>query len=234
MKDLKKRDVAPMDAFSSHLNFMTHQNEEFYDILKNSDNKVFCKIMKNDARKMRLPNESVDIIITSPPYATSYEYADLHQLSLLWFKFTYDLKKVREEFIGSLIKRQSEQNIDSKIAYEIIKKLQKKDKGLAGQIGSYVTDLKDSFAEMERVLKKGKRLCLIIGNTEYKGVKILNTEISVEILKKLGFKIEDIKKRKLSSKIFTPYRDKSGRFTNKLKGKKKNIYQYEYIVIARK
>ena len=26
----------------------------------------------------------VDMIITSPPYVTSYEYADLHQLSSLW------------------------------------------------------------------------------------------------------------------------------------------------------
>ena len=44
----------------------------------------------------------VDMIITSPPYVTSYEYADLHQLSALWLGFTEDYKNLREGSIGSL------------------------------------------------------------------------------------------------------------------------------------
>jgi hypothetical protein len=44
----------------------------------------------------------VDIIITSPPYVTSYEYADLHQLSSLWLDYTKDYRELREGSIGSL------------------------------------------------------------------------------------------------------------------------------------
>src|SRR3546814_2795874 len=32
------------------------------------------------------PRQSLDLIVTSPPYVTSYEYADLHQLSSLWLR----------------------------------------------------------------------------------------------------------------------------------------------------
>ena len=33
----------------------------------------------------------IDLLITSPPYVTSYEYADLHQLSSLWLNYTEGL-----------------------------------------------------------------------------------------------------------------------------------------------
>jgi hypothetical protein len=87
---------------------------------------------------------------------------------------------------------------------------------------------------MYRVLKDNKYLCLILGNTEYKGVKIPNVEISSKMLEDIGFKIKNIVKRKLSSKIFTPYRNKEGKFISPKKGRRKNIYQYEYIVVAKK
>lgn len=45
---------------------------------------------------------SVDMIITSPPYVTSYEYADLHQLSSLWLGYVDDYRDLRNGTIGSL------------------------------------------------------------------------------------------------------------------------------------
>ena len=44
----------------------------------------------------------VDLLVTSPPYVTSYEYADLHQLSTLWLGYTDDYRSFREGTIGSL------------------------------------------------------------------------------------------------------------------------------------
>ena len=45
-----------------------------------------AKMYRRDStKKLPIESESIDLIITSPPYVTSYEYADLHQLSLLWF-----------------------------------------------------------------------------------------------------------------------------------------------------
>ena len=44
---------------------------------------------------------TVDLIITSPPYVTSYEYADLHQLSSLWLNYADDYRDLRKGTIGS-------------------------------------------------------------------------------------------------------------------------------------
>jgi len=50
------------------------------------------------------------------------------------------------------------------------------------------------FEEMRRILKKGGRTCIVIGDTSLKGVEILNAEVFVEQLQNLGFKVDDIVK----------------------------------------
>ncbi len=231
MRDYKKHNYNPLQSFIKHLNFMTIHNKEYYERLKEIE-RVSSLILMRDARDTKLPSNSVDLIITSPPYATSYEYADLHQLTLLWFGFTEDMNKIKRDFIGSV-----SEGVDDEIngyANNIIKKLSQKDKRLSRNINKYYQDLKLAFLEMCRVLKKGKIAVIIVGDTEYKGVKIKNSKVSVELLGDIGFNIKKIIKRKLSSKTLTPYRDKEGKFTNSENDQKRKIYQYEYIIIARK
>lgn len=234
MRDMSKADVEPLEVFKKHLDYMTIKNEDFVKLLgsKNAKN-ISCIVKKCDARKMRLSNEQIDLIVTSPPYVISYEYAELHQLSILWFGFADDIRKIKKEFVGASPRKRMGKDIDSKLAQAVLKKLSTKNKRLAKRIGNYYLDLARCYKEMHRVLKPGKYLCIVIGNTKYCGVKIPNAEITFELLKNLGFEVEKIIKRKLSFKTFTPYRDKAGKFTKTGHGNKK-IYQHEYVIIARK
>lgn len=233
MKDFGKQDYDPIKSFIKHLNYMTIQNLEYYNLLKNLD-KVNNQIRNKDARKTGLDSNSIDLIITSPPYATSYEYADIHQLTLLWFSFTKDMNKTKKTFIGTTSNLTHKNDTESFLANRIIKALSKNNKNLSKQIARYYYDLNLTFKEMYRVLKNKKPACIIIGDTQYKNVKIRNMEVSVELLRKIGFNVEKVIKRKLSCKTFTPYRDETGKFTDSSHGKKREIYQYEYIIIARK
>jgi DNA modification methylase len=47
--------------------------------------------MVGDARNQPVDNETVDLIITSSPYALSYEYAELYELSNIWLDLADDL-----------------------------------------------------------------------------------------------------------------------------------------------
>ncbi len=235
MRDLDKTEVDPINAFKYHLKFMTEKNSEFYRLVEKSNTQNnTCKMLKGDARKLSLEKCSVDLIITSPPYVTSYEYADLHQLTSLWFDFTDDISKIKKKFIGTSSRKNIRKRLDSPTAKKILKKLKERNKSYWKNISNYYFDLNRCYAEMYRVLKPEKFACIILGDTEYLGVKISNTAVSIELLELNGFKIHRTIKRKLSSKIFTPYRDKSGRFTNSKHGNKRKIYQYEYIIIAKK
>jgi DNA modification methylase len=236
MKDITKKQPPVYEAFKKHLLFMTRQNKEFFEFLQNNEHRdTDAKMVKGDARNLNLSNNSVDLIITSPPYATSYEYADIHQLSILWFKFSDNLLEFKKNFVGTLAGRESlEYECTSSKAAETIKALEKVDARLARHLVRYYADLSHSLSEMYRVLKRNKYVCLIMGDTCFKDIKIKNVDISVELMNQIGFSVEKVIRRKLSSKIFTPYRDKNGKFTNGQKGTKRNIYEYEYILIAKK
>ena len=233
MRDYNKPDYDPVESFTKHLKFMTLRNEEYYNHLKKIE-KVSALIQKRDARKTGLKSESIDLIITSPPYAISYEYADLHQLTLLWFGFAKDMNNIKKEFIGTSSTSKETFFTNSEIANRIVKHLYKKDKSLSRQIGKYYSDMFFVFKEMHRVLRKNGGVCIIIGDTQYKKIKVRNVEVFIDLLNNIGFKTEKIIKRKLSSKTFTPYRDNEGKFTNACNGEKKRVYQYEYILIAKK
>ncbi len=85
--DPNKKLVIPQDTFFKHLKFVTKRNNQFFELLKNKGFLNIPSRMKiaNSTKRLPLKDNTVDLIITSPPYVTSYEYADLHQLSLLWF-----------------------------------------------------------------------------------------------------------------------------------------------------
>ena len=82
------------------------------------------------------------------------------------------------------------------------------------------------------MLNKGGLAFFIIGDTEYKGIKIYNSKHLIESLFDSGFSEVRVTKRTVSGKILTPYRDEKGKFTNDKN--KRQIYHEEFVVIGRK
>lgn len=177
----------------------------------------------------------VDLVITSPPYVTSYEYADLHQLSTLWLGFTNDYKTFREGTIGSLYHSQNfENNIKelNSVGSNIVFQLYALDKAKARAVAKYYIDMQKVVQKVFKILNAGGACLFVIGNTEYKGVKIDNARHLIESLLLNEFYNIDVNRRKISNKILTPYRDKYGKFTTNKNSRK--IYSEEFIIFARK
>src|SRR5437870_7201128 len=61
-----------------------------------------CVVELQDARQLQLCDGQLDLIVTSPPYATCYQYLELHQLTQLWFERhqIIDSKDLRHACIG--------------------------------------------------------------------------------------------------------------------------------------
>ena len=235
-RDFKKKPADPFQAFTRQVNAMLKGNTEFYNLLKKQGFlKVPCDIRCVDARDTKIKNNSVSLIVTSPPYVTSYEYADLHQLTALWFEYTKNLSDFRKRFIGTSHNGVKEVTLNSQIAGDIAQDLEKKHKKTANEVAIYFSEMNQCFKEMKRILKKGGRTCIVIGNTSLKGVKILNAEVFVEQLQNLGFKIDDIIKREIPSKNLPSARDeKTGKFSKASDINKTYAYPTEYILIMKK
>jgi len=236
-RDLKKKPVEPKEAFRKHLLKMKKGNDEFYKIVPanvRENIQDYLNIKIGDARKQPVPDESVDLIITSSPYVTSYEYADLYQLSTIWLDLVEDQKEYKKEFIGTSHKKYENADLKSQTAKKIVNELIKKDEKTAKAVEAFFSDMEEVFNESFRILKHGGRCCYVIGNTKLLGVDILNAEVFAESLQHSGFKIDRIIKRKIPSKVLPQKRDeKTGRFTS---AQKSNFESYptEYIIIGLK
>lgn len=235
-RDFEKKPSDPIQTFFKQVKMMMKGNARFYELSKEKNylevqSQVYC----TDARTIPVKHNSVSLIVTSPPYVTSYEYADLHQLTALWMEYTNDLSDFRKRFIGSSYHSKKDLVLNSSIAESIRNKLSEKDKKTADEVSTYFNEMNQVFLEMKRILKKGGRTCIVIGNTSLKGVEILNAEVFAEQLQNLGLKIADIIKREIPSKNLPSIRDeKTGRFAGINDKNKVSAYPTEYILVMEK
>lgn len=236
-KDFNKKIQKPITAFKRHLKKMEKGNKEFWAIVPShiKDNlDLYLNIKRGDSRSQPVDDESVDIQITSSPYVTSYEYADLHQLSTLWLEYSSDLSEYRKEFIGTAYKQYDDRQLKSKIAQSIVNQMSLKDQKMAKEIEAFFIDMQECFDETYRILKIGGRCCYVIGNTVLRKVEILNAEVFAESMQYSGLIIDKIIKREIPSKILPQKRDaETGKFA---KNGEEDFHAYptEYIVIGRK
>lgn len=180
-------------------------------------------------------DQSADIIVTSPPYVTSYEYADLHQLSSLWLGYAKDYRTLRNGTIGSVHNAgdyETETAALPSTGQRIVKKLKAVDFHKARTSLRYFADMERAVHQCKRFLRPGGMIFLVIGDTEYKGVKVENSTYLAECLKQAGFSDVRRTKRRITGKILTPYRNAKGRFSSSADAPKK-IYAEEYVLTGR-
>jgi DNA modification methylase len=231
-RDWNKQPASAYQSFMLQTRKMMKKNIEFWDVL--GGRKVHCIADNHDARKLRLKANSTTLIVTSPPYVTSYEYADLHQLTALWLEFANNLKEFRTRFIGSIQKEDGNLDLHSGLARNTVEELKAKDKKEGTGAERYFHEMQQCFEEMHRILKPKGRAAIVIGDTDLKKVEIRNGEIFVQTMEKIGFKTYNIIKRPIPSKILPLTRDeKTGKFARTADANRL-AYPTEYIVIMEK
>ncbi len=228
--DPNKKPADVLIAFSKQFDIMRIANLE-----NDINNKSRVKIENINFLNKKTRKPFIDLIVTSPPYVTSYEYADLHQLSTLWLDFADDYKSLREGSIGSLYHNSDfikDVKILNKTGEDIVFRLYNQDKRKAKSTAKYFVDMQRTIQKSFNMLNDNGIALFVIGNTEYKGVRINNAKHLAESMLNAGFVDIEITKRKISNKILTPYRDKSGKFTTDRNSRK--VYSEEFIVIGKK
>lgn len=73
--DPEKAAPNSLDTFLHHLKFMMKKNERFYELLQKNGALQTRATMRiaNSTKRLPLEDSSVDLVVTSPPYVTSYE-----------------------------------------------------------------------------------------------------------------------------------------------------------------
>ena len=150
-------------AFLKNLGLMISSVEDYVDVKKELNLSLGkMDIKAGDSRELPLDSESIDGIITSPPYSIALDYIanDAHALKALG----YNLSEIKEEFIG--VRGEKQKKIDL-----------------------YNEDMKKSLKEMFRVLKPNKYAVIVIGNATYLGNEIKTVEFIISYAETIGFKL---------------------------------------------
>jgi hypothetical protein len=253
-KDLTKYLADPVDSFLRQSRDMIRRNVLYWeDLLRSNLNpnnlSAQCTIDLHDARHLPLKDGIVDLIVTSPPYATCYQYLDIHQLTQLWFERYEVLPKVKLHYdcIGELRvpkdnKPISTTSTGSKIADIMLLNLynisMKKDKyALKREVNAlrnYFLDMGTVVKEFARVIAPERYLVFIIGDSYKRGITIPTTEAICEMAAASEFQLEDRIVRKVPVRVLVITRNKAtGRFSSRDKSDVQ-AYPEENILIFRR
>ncbi|MCI2068581.1 MAG: class I SAM-dependent methyltransferase [Bacilli bacterium] len=230
----------PADPFvlfeKQFIRFKKASEEINIDLNKQKIRKASVEIKKKNILSAK-PRPKVDIIISSPPYVTSYEYADLHQLSTLWLGYAEDYRDLRKGTIGSSYGSTENDFSRYKLNYvgeEIVNELQKRrvEPSKVHAVARYYSDMETVSKRCYGLLKPGGMALFVVGDTEFKKVKIRNCDHLWECMQQAGFSELDCWKRRICGKTLSPYRDGNGRFSKD--AQQRQIYREEYVIVGRK
>ncbi len=189
----KGKVVDPFQAFEEKMYEMSTDMRNMQRTYPAAENSV---ILAEDARDMKsVPDNWCDLVITSPPYANNYDYADATRLEMTFWEEIDgwgDLHdKVRSNLIVSCSqhavkkKKEIEDYLHSGEVYPIYDKIKavydqlsevrltkggKKNYHL--MVLAYFHDLAQVFKELRRATKKGCELCFVIGDSAPYGVYV--------------------------------------------------------------
>jgi DNA modification methylase len=187
------------DKFRTTLQGMIQDLETYQN--QNPD-QVFHLPITMDSRKIELADNSIDGIITSPPYLTRIDYAISTKPELLILRDSHYLRNLREKMMGTPVivdKTILINPIWGKTCGKLLENiLGHPSKGSASYYfhtqTQYFQDVEKSLREMIRVLKPNSKALIVVQSSYFKEYEIPLGEIYVELIQNLGLCSQIIKR----------------------------------------
>ena len=231
-RDPHKEPRPVMEAFEDQVALMRRANEGNVFPRPVATTRIQARNFLGNTRR----RDRADLIVTSPPYVTSYNYADIHQLSTLWLGYAADYRELRRNMLGNRHDvRPPREGVVRKLgdaAWRTYQDMRSQNPSHASSIARYFVDLDKTVRRCWDVLEPDGMAVFVIGNTQYKSVKVDNAEHLETCMGRAGFERVRAIPRRVSLKIMTPYRDARGRFTRD--SSQRQVYAEEFVLIGRK
>lgn len=254
-KDLSKTLGDPVEEFRRQVLSMLQRNRLYWDdLIERGVNPGAlverCAISLQDARRLELPDNTLDLLVTSPPYAICYEYKEIHQLTQIWFE-RYGIlcpDHHRDAWIGSQSISHRNQagtaslQTGSDLADAALAELASlATENVARDVHAevralryYFQDMRAALGELVRVTAPGKYLALIVGDSYRRGVTIPTSAALCEMACSVGFELERKMVRQVPVRVLVSTRDKkTGRFSSSARSDAQ-VYPEEHVLVFRR
>ncbi len=192
-RDLQKQPRSAIEEFAKRLRSVLSSCEE-------SHRHTACaEILAASANDTGVPSASVDLIVTSPPYANNaIDYMRAHKFSLVWLGWQLDeLTDLRTRYLGHDARAATDYSHLPAQCEQSIAELAVKDRKKASALRRYFGEMSAVIGEMMRVLKAGKAAVIVVGTSRLRGVDVQTHECLAAVGEAAGFERMGIGVRRL-------------------------------------
>lgn len=232
------------------LNYNYNTKQEYIDLLQKNIDKMIsfvdecnglgdfsvdikkCSCAKLDNFE-ELLDDSLDLVITSPPYGdsrTTVAYGQYSRLSLQWIDCDCDeAQNIDRSLLGGVVSKRYDNSLDSETLNKLIKEIEIVDKKRALEVLAFYYDLDKCIESIAKKMKKNSYQFWVVGNRTVKNV-YLNTDLIIaEMAKKYELNHIYTFNRNIVNKVMPSVNSP----TNE-KGKTISTMMNEYIVVLKK
>ncbi|NPV67595.1 MAG: site-specific DNA-methyltransferase [Anaerolineae bacterium] len=184
---------SPIEEFEKRL------QRNLSGLIRYTPDMISPRIQFADAQQLPLDNETVDLIVTSPPYiSNAIDYMRAHKFSLVWLGYPIqELGNKRKAYIGGEAVSDTTLLDLPSVVHQVVHSVGQLDRKKAQAVHRYYSEMTLVLKEMYRVLRPGKAAIVVVGTSV---IREIDTQIDLclaEIGKHIGFEIPAIGVRNL-------------------------------------
>ena len=173
--------------------------------------------------------ESIDMVVTSPPYGdskTTVAYGQFSRWANEWFGFE-NAKSLDNELMGG--GKCSEVKFESKELAHTLSEIRALDEKRYWEVVSFLNDYYQSIQNVSNAIRIGGRVCYVVGDRRVKGVQIPLDYFTAEMFEQCGFVHINTIVREIPSKRMPSLTSPTNKTGNHVQ-----TMSHEYIVILEK
>lgn len=194
-KDAEKTPRSALLEFQKRLDKNVRSLQELNHVIPNAQ----AHLQYANAQSMPLEDNSIDLIVTSPPYAANaIDYMRAHKFSLIWFGHKIEeLSLLRKQYIGGEAVNEIEFAPMPARPAAIIARIGKEDQKKSRVLHRYYSEMQRVLTEMHRVLKPESAAIVVVGTSTMRGIDTETQNCLGDIGAEVGFEVVDIAVRQL-------------------------------------
>lgn len=182
----KKFEIAPAMPFD---NFLAAVERVVANCISHNDRGrgPAATTYQGDARRLPLPDASIDLVLTSPPYLNAIDYMRCSKFSLVWMGYSItSLRQLRAESVGT------ERGLSASAAPDvagILESLKMRPKLKPRQeaiFRRYVVDMRRALSEVARVLTVTGQAVYVVGENTVRGTFVKNSAVVEAVAQRAG------------------------------------------------
>ncbi len=165
------------------------------EVQKDFRNPPTINIIGRDARAIDMEDSSVDLAVTSPPYASAVHYVSVHKLEMFWLDLLDDMARLDGQVVGTsraYVREYRPWEPKTRVPElkRVLTELIENEKKSAYIVYKYFDDMRRNLCEINRVLHRNGIYCMVVGENTFRKVRIPTYLILARIASQCGYELK--------------------------------------------